>query len=89
VKRVTLTQRLNRNWLEQDGRVVTGFHAGPLTDKGGGIITEVILCDHANIEEFCVHVAWGELDGVSPHRRYAQTRAIPLDLLYNVLIEEI
>ena len=81
MKRVTLTYRKYVNHLEQEGRVVCAYHAEALDDCGT-IVREVVTCDSVDIEEFCVQLQWGP----GPPKR---TRAIPLDLLFNIETEEV
>lgn len=81
MKRATLTYRKVVNHLQQEGRVVTAYHTMAL-DEQGTTVQEHVECDHVNIEEFCVQFLWGDLNNPN------QTRAIPLDLIYNIEIVE-
>lgn len=94
MKRVTLVYRKLVNAMEQDGRVVTAIYTRPDDDHKGTVKPEVIECEHAHIDEFCVHIKDGH-PTVSPSlpgrdlNVWKSERAIPLDLLFNIKIEEV
>lgn len=85
MKRVTLTYRKVVNHLQQEGRVVTAMHTMALDDKGT-IVHEHVECDFVDVAEFCVQMKWS---GKTKIGSIVKTRAIPLDLIYNIEIEEV
>ena len=79
--KVKLTWRKYVNLTEQEGRVVTGYHAVPL-DNRGTLVQEIVECDTVNITESVV-LGWRNEAG----DKYVRSRCIPLDLLWSVETE--